>query len=128
MHFAYRHSSLDELVILDAEFQLEEDDPQQLTQRMQKLWIVRRASQPLSDRNAAYIFKDHGGQSASELIEDAGLKGTQIGKVEISDRDPNVFVTHQGATSGDVLRLIDLVKTQVSDRLSVDLEPAIEVW
>ena len=40
--FAYRQSSLDELVILNAQFQLEEDDPKQLTKRMQKQWIVKR--------------------------------------------------------------------------------------
>ncbi|MCA9257919.1 MAG: FAD-binding protein, partial [Planctomycetales bacterium] len=34
--FAYRQSSLDELVILNAEFRLEPDDPVQLTKRMQK--------------------------------------------------------------------------------------------
>ncbi|HJQ79468.1 MAG TPA: FAD-binding protein, partial [Lacipirellulaceae bacterium] len=37
--FAYRQSSLDELVILEAEFELEIDDPTELTKRMQKQWI-----------------------------------------------------------------------------------------
>lgn len=128
LNFSYRQSSLNELVIINAKFQFEREDPTTLTKRMQKIWIVRRAAQPLSDRNAAYMFKDHGGESASELIDDAGLKGTQVGNVEISDRDPNVFVAHPGATSGDVLKLIDLVKTQVSDKLEVELEPAIQVW
>ena len=45
--FAYRQSSLDELVILSADFLLEEDDPEQLTKRMQKQWIVKKAGQPL---------------------------------------------------------------------------------
>ena len=48
--FAYRQSSLDELVILNAEFQLEEEDPQELTKRMQKQWIVKKAGQPLAHR------------------------------------------------------------------------------
>lgn len=126
--FSYRHSSLNELVIINATFLFEREDPSVLTKRMQKLWIVRRAAQPLSNRNAAYIFKDHGGETASELIDGAGLKGTQVGHVEISDRDPNVFVAHPGATSSDVLKLMDLVKMQVADRLAVELVPAIQVW
>ena len=126
--FSYRQSSLNELVIISAKFLFEREDPAVLTKRMQKLWIVRRAHQPLSDRNAAYIFKDHGGESASELIDGAGLKGTQVGHVEISDRDPNVFVAHPGATSQEVLQLMHLVKMQVADRLAVELVPAIQIW
>ena len=44
--FAYRESSLDELAILSAAFQLEVDDPEELTKRMQILgadlrsWLV----------------------------------------------------------------------------------------
>ena len=47
MAFGYRQSSLDDLVILEANFHLEEDDPRELTRRMQKLWIVKKASQPM---------------------------------------------------------------------------------
>ena len=37
LHFAHRRSSLDELAILDATFQLEPEDPEEITRRMQKL-------------------------------------------------------------------------------------------
>ena len=78
--FAYRQSSLDELVILSAEFQLEEDDPAQLTKRMQKQWIVKKAAQPLSHQNVATVFKNPRGMSAGMLIDQAGLKGTRLGE------------------------------------------------
>ncbi len=128
LSFSYHQSSLSELAILTARFRFEKEDAALLTKQMQKLWIVRRASQPLSDENATYIFKDHGGDAASELIDRAGLKGTRVGNVEISDQNPNFFVAHPGATSADVLRLIELVKTQVGDRLGIQLETAIQVW
>ena len=83
--FAYRQSSLDELVILNAEFQLEEDDPEQLTKRMQKLWIIKKAGQPLSHLNVASIFKNPRGMSAGMLIDQAGLKGTRVGGAERSE-------------------------------------------
>ena len=92
MTFAYRKSSLNELVIIDATFEFEKDESDQLTRRMQKLWIVKRSQQPGIDENAAYIFKDQGGESAGRLIDHAGLRGTRIGSVEISSRDPNCFV------------------------------------
>ena len=128
LSFSYRQSSLTELVILSAAFEFEKEDPAALTKQMQKLWIVRRASQPLSHENTTYIFQDHGGDSASDLIENAGLKGTRVGNVEISDQNANFFVAHNDASSEDVLRLIELVKTQVAERLDVQLETAIQIW
>ncbi|MEX0712992.1 MAG: UDP-N-acetylmuramate dehydrogenase [Pirellulales bacterium] len=126
--FAYRQSSLDELVILAAEFQLEQEDPDELTKRMQKQWIVRKASQPLGHQSAGCIFKNPRGMSAGMLIDQAGLKQTRIGGAEVSDRHANFIVADPGASSQDVLRLIELVRSRVADRLGVDLETEIEIW
>lgn len=128
MSFSYRHSSLNELVILSAEFKFDSESSELLTKAMQKLWIVRRASQPSTELNSAYMFKDHGGNLARDLIDDAGLKGTKIGGVEICDSDPNFFTADSGSSSKDVLKLIELVQKQVSERLDVNMEPAIQVW
>ena len=126
--FAYRQSSLDELVILRARFQLEQDDPEELTKRMQKQWIVKKAAQPLGHQSAGCIFKNPRGMSAGMLIEQAGLKGTRAGGAEVSDRHANFIVADSGCTSQDVLRLIELVRERVRDRLGVELETEIEVW
>jgi UDP-N-acetylmuramate dehydrogenase len=126
--FAYRESSLDELVILSGEFQLERDDPEELTKRMQKQWIVKKAGQPLGHQSAGCIFKNPRGMSAGMLIDQAGLKGTRIGSAEVSDRHANFIVVDSSATSQDVLRLIELVRTRVHERLGVELELEIEIW
>jgi UDP-N-acetylmuramate dehydrogenase len=126
--FSYRASSLNELVILRATFGFERESPSELTRRMQKNWIVRRASQPSLGEPAAYVFKDHGGESAASLIERAGLKGTQVGEVEVLDRNCNYFVAKAGASSADFLRLVDLVRRQVEDRLDIKLALALQVW
>ena len=126
--FAYRQSSLDELVILNAEFQLEHDDPVALTKRMQKQWIIKKAGQPLSHQNVACVFKNPRGMSAGMLIEQAGLKGTRVGGVEVSQRHANFLAANEGASSQDVLRLIDLVRSRVAERLGVELETGLEIW
>lgn len=128
MVFAYRTSSVDELVILDAQFQLEQDDPAELVKRMQKLWILKKAGQPLSHQSAGCIFKNPRGMSAGMLIDQAGLKGTKVGGAEVSDRHANFIVAHPGAKSSDVLRLIELVKDKIAERLGVELETEIEIW
>jgi len=126
--FSYRDSSLDELVILDAQFQLEPTDSVELTKRMQKQWILKKASQPLGHESAGCIFKNPRGMSAGMLIDQAGLKGTTIGGATVSERHANFILTAPGASSQDVLKLIDLIKGRISDRLGVELETEIEVW
>jgi UDP-N-acetylmuramate dehydrogenase len=126
--FAYRQSNLDELVILQAQFELEPDNPEELTKRMQKQWIVKKASQPLGHQSAGCIFRNPRGMSAGMLIEQAGLKGTRIGGAEVSDRHGNFIIADQAATSQDVLKLIELVRGRVKDRLGIELETEIEIW
>lgn len=126
--FAYRQSSLDELAILSAEFRLEQDDPEKITKHMQKQWIVKRASQPLSDQRTGQVFKNPRGMSAGMLIEQAGLKGASVGGAAVSTDHGNFFVTARDATAADVLKLIDLVRSRVAERLGVELETSIEVW
>ena len=126
--FGYRESSLDELVILEGSFQLEEDDPRELARRMQKHWIVKKAAQPMGHQCAGCVFKNPRGASAGELIEKAGMKGTRIGGAVVSDRHANFIVAEPECTSQDVLRLIELIRGQVRDRLGVDLELEIEIW
>src|SRR5690606_333071 len=102
--------------------------PVELTKRMQKQWIIKKAAQPLSNQNAVYVFKDPVGTSASALIEEAKLKGTRIGDAEVSDRYANFIVAGPKTTSDDVLRLIDLIRSHVNDRLGVLLETSLDVW
>ena len=115
-------------MILTAEFQLDKDDPEELTKRMQKQWIMKRASQPLGHQSAGCIFKNPPGMKAGMLIDQAGLKGTRIGGAEVSDRHANFIVADEGASSKDVLELIEVVRMAVQERLGVELETEIEIW
>jgi len=126
--FGYRQSNLDDLVILEAGCELEEDDPKALARRMQKQWIVKKASQPMGHQCAGCVFKNPRGVSAGELIDRAGLKGTRIGGAVVSDRHANFIVSEPECTSQDVLRLIDLIRSQVRDRMGVDMELELEIW
>jgi UDP-N-acetylmuramate dehydrogenase len=126
--FEYRHSSLDELVIVSAQFQLEEEEPDALTRRMQQQWIVKKAALPLAHQHSACIFRNPRGMSAGMLIDQAGLMGTRVGGAEVSDRHANFIVADEACTSRDVLRLIDLVRGRVAERVGVELETELEVW
>jgi UDP-N-acetylmuramate dehydrogenase len=128
LSFSYRQSNLDELVILEARCRLEEENPQELARRMQKHWIMKKASQPLGHQSAGCVFKNPRGASAGELIDQAGLKGTRIGGAVVSDRHANFIVAEPECTSEDILRLIDLVRNQIFERQGIELELELEIW
>ncbi len=128
LRFGDHWSNLDDPVILTAEFQLDPDHPDAIVKRMRKAWIQRKASQPLSFQAAGRIFKNPRGLSAASLVVQAGLAKTRVGGAEISERDASCVVVHAGATSRDVLRLIDMVRSRVQERFNVELELEIAVW
>jgi UDP-N-acetylmuramate dehydrogenase len=126
--FAYRQSSLDELVIVDAQFDLEQEDPDEITKRMQKQWIFKKANLPMGHENTGCIFRNPRGMSAGMLIDQAGLKGEMVGGAEVSQRHANFIVTHPKATTRDVLKLIDVVRSRVAEKMGVELETEIQIW
>ena len=126
--FDYRHSNLSDLLILEADFLLAPGDPEEISQILKQNWIAKKSVQPLSAQSAGCIFKNPRGQRAGQLIEQAGLKGTRVGGAEISERHGNFIVTHPGAKSGDVLTLMDLVRSKISEQFGVHLEPEIKIW
>ena len=128
LSFDYRQSNLSELIIISADFVLTKDDPEAISQRLKKIWITKKSVQPLSSQSAGCIFKNPRGQRAGQLIEQAGLKGTRVGGAEISDRHANFIVTHEGAKSSDVVRLMDLIRSKISEQFGVHLESEIKIW
>lgn len=128
IRFGYRQSSLDDAIILKATFDLVEDDPDVIVRRIKKIWITKKATQPLVPESVGYVFRNPRGLSAVELIEKAGLFDTRVGGASLSDRDPSFVLVTEGATSRDVLRLIDMVRSKVEQRTGVVLDLQIDVW
>lgn len=126
--FDYRSSQLKNFVVVEAQFDLTADDTAEITKRLRKTWILKKASQPLSEQSAGCIFKNPRGYNAGQLIDKAGLKGTKVGDCEVSERHANFIVTYENATSSDMLKLIDLVQSKVRSVHGVDLELEIKIW
>jgi UDP-N-acetylmuramate dehydrogenase len=128
LSFTYRTSSINEILVLGCELELVPEDPEAIAHRMKKLWVMKKNRQPMSFQSAGCIFKNPRGSHAGELIEQAGLKGTKVGNCEVSDRHANFIVTHEGATSADVLNLIDLVRSKVAEKHGIKLELEVQIW
>lgn len=65
--------------------------------------------------------------AAGWLIEQAGLKGYQVGRAMISREHANFIVNVGGATQGDVLAIVDEVKGRVYNTFGINLEPEVQI-
>jgi UDP-N-acetylmuramate dehydrogenase len=129
LQFDYRTSRFKRVkneIILSADFGLTRDDPQKCVARMNEYTEYRRRTQP-TEASVGSMFKNPPGDYAGRLIDAAGLKGTCVGNVEVSQVHGNFFVNRGGATANDVLALIALVRERVREKFGVELELEIEI-
>jgi UDP-N-acetylmuramate dehydrogenase len=128
LRFGYRSSNLDDGIIISAAVDLLHENPDDLVRRIKKIWIERQGHQPDPTENAGYVFRNPRGMSAAELIDKAGLRGTKVGKAELSHRDPCYIVALPGASSRDVRQLIELVLARVEEETTFQLELQVDLW
>ncbi len=126
--FAYRSTNLSAKFILAAVFELTPDDPEQILRKVKEIWFFKKNSQPLNAKSAGCVFKNPRQLSAGALIDQAGLKGTEVGGAVVSEKHANFIVARPGSKSSDVLKLIELVRRRVLERFGVQLELELEIW
>lgn len=126
--FSFRRSDLDDVTVVEVELELEPGDVKELTRRMQNSWIVKRAGQPPTDQRAALAFVDPSGITATELIEQSGLKGAVEGEVSLSSQFPGYLVVSGNATSQQVLALLDRVRKAIALRTGIQLQSHLRIW
>lgn len=128
INFAYRHSDLNKYIILEASFNLKKGKRSAILAKQRKLLRHKRETQPLGSMSAGCIFKNPvRGDSAARYVEALGLKGKRIGDAKISEKHANFIINLKKARSGDVLRLINLVKKRVKSRFNIDLVPEVKI-
>lgn len=122
--FGYRHSIyMDEnKIILSVKFGLSYGDREKISAVMDDYMSRRREKQPLELPSAGSVFKRGDGFITAKLIEDAGLKGRRVGKAEISEKHAGFIVNRGGATSDDVLGLIEVVKREIYEKYGKEIE------
>lgn len=128
IQFGHRKSDLTGCYLLEVQFELESADTLELTKRLQKTWIVRRASRPTEQTRIALPLVDPDGADAASLIEQVGLKGSRRGAASLDPHYPAYLIAHPGCTSDDCLELLELVRAQVSKQLAVDLQLNLVIW
>ena len=127
MHFGYRHSILKEetYIVLGATICLKSGEYDQIKQQMDDLATQRREKQPLEYPSAGSTFKRPQGYFAGKLIQDAGLRGFQVGGAQVSEKHCGFVINREQATAADIYRLIQEVRTSVAAEFGVTLETEV---
>jgi len=112
----------DDFIITRLHFNLTPDDPSRIHQLMNQYLEHRRSTQPLSEASAGCTFKNPENSGAGRLIDDLGLKGFQNGRAMISTKHANFIINCGNASSSEVIKLIEHVRSKVSDNYGVKLE------
>ena len=122
--FSYRHSIyMDERkIILSAVFGLSDGDHDGILATMEDYMSRRREKQPLEYPSAGSVFKRGNGFITARLIDEAGLKGRSVGGAKVSEKHAGFIVNTGGATSDDVLRLIDIIRREVREKTGHTIE------
>ena len=82
----------------------------------------RKKSQPLEYKNAGSVFRNPPSHAAGYLIEHSGLKGITVGGAKVSEKHANFIINFNNATSRDIIKLVELIKSKVKDVYNVELE------
>ncbi len=129
--YAYRESALKRrttpYAVLSAALQLTPNgDPAALRAEAEAHSAHRRRTQP-NGASLGSMFKNPPNDYAGRLIEAAGLKGTQIGGVQISPQHANWFINTGSGTAADYLALIRLAQGRVYEQFGIHLELEVEL-
>ena len=130
MQFSYRHSILEDEggIVVSAVFQLSPAEQETIKAKMKELQGKRSASQPLDMPSAGSAFKRPVGGYAAALIDQAGLKGYQVGGAAISTKHAGFAVNMGDATAEDVKNLLSQVSDKVFENSGIRLEPEVRIW
>ncbi len=127
LHFAYRHSLLQEkpYYLLSATLRLTPGEKDEIRAKVEDLDERRSSKQPLEYPSAGSTFRRPKGYFAGKLIQDAGMQGKKVGGAQVSEKHAGFVINAGGATAKDVLDLIHEVQKQIKDQFGVDIETEV---
>lgn len=144
--FGYRNSAFkkDNLIILRCKLNLLKDNPSRIAKTINSNLQHKRENHPSGYLSAGCVFKNIDKKSIKAtddkflremarfekipvgfLIQEAGLKGHNVGDAIVSDRHANFIVNKGSACAEQIAYLIDMIKNRVEHQFGVVLEEEI---
>ena len=128
LELGYRTSNVlkNEYVVLEGVIALEKGNKEEIKVKMDEYALARKTKQPLEYPSAGSTFKRPEGYFAGKLIQDAGLKGYQVGDAQVSEKHSGFVINRGNATAADVMQLISDVADKVKEQFGVTMEPEVK--
>lgn len=123
----YRKSAYtgSDFIITELCLQLKKGSAAEIKAAMEDKLFRRKSKQPLEFPSAGSTFKRPEGYFAGALIEECGLKGCAVGGAQVSEKHAGFIINRGGATTADILSLIQHVQETVYTQKGVRLEPEV---
>ncbi len=123
MNYSYRHCGAPEnLIFTSALLQGEKGDAAEIAAAMDAITEAREGSQPIKSRTGGSTFKNPPGKKAWQLIDNAGMRGFQVGAAHVSEKHCNFLINEGGATAAQIEELGDTVRARVKETSGVELD------
>ena len=119
----------DRQVIVSAVFRIARGDKALIRKTMESRIADRTAKGHFKLPSAGSVFKNNHtfGKPSGKLIDEAGLRGLQIGDAQVAPWHGNFIVNTGSATARDVMELIGTIQKRVKETTGFELEPEIIV-
>ena len=129
LELGYRTSCVQKngYIVLEAVFQLQPGNADDIRAVMDDLASKRREKQPLEYPSAGSTFMRPEGHFAGRLIQDAGLRGFRVGGAQVSEKHCGFVINRDHATSADILSLCRQVQEKVKAQSGVELELEVKL-
>ena len=133
--FSYRNTDLSaDLVVVSVTFAPPSGEVEALYEKMRIQKEKRDSEQPTKEITAGSTFRNPCGFSSSghinedhefkawKVIEDAGLRGVQMGAAKMHEKHPNFLTNTGGATASELEEFGELVRKRVFKNSGIDLK------
>ena len=133
--FSYRNTDLSsDLVVVSVTFAPPSGEVEALYEKMRIQKEKRDSEQPTKEITAGSTFRNPCGFSSSghinedhdfkawKVIEDAGLRGFQLGAAKMHEKHPNFLTNTGGATASELEEFGEVVRKRVFKNSGIDLK------
>lgn len=129
LEFDYRSSIFkkEKYIITEVMMELEKGKKEEIKAKMEEYATYRKEKQPVEYPSAGSTFKRGNDFITAKLIDEAGLKGYQIGDAEVSTKHSGFIINKGNATAKEVLTLVKHIKDTVYQKFEKKIELEIEV-
>ena len=127
-NFGYRYLELEPgEIVVAAVFSLSEGKAEAIGEKLESYRRHRLENQKIGYPNAGSFFKNPEGQQAWRLIDEAGFRGFQVGRAQVSEIHTNFLVNRGGASAADFITLAGMIKQKVLERSGILLQEEVRI-